>query len=126
MMISAAGWDCARTLSIASARKCAWLYVVMTTLTEGRECRPPFAPSCIVDCGIAVLELVHFRKQPVDFDQLSERPALADEAVVEHDDLVGAFDGGQAMRDHDHGPAFAELVQCFLDQLLGNAVERVG
>ena len=39
-------------------------------------------------------------------------------AAVEHDDLVGADDGGEPMGDHDHGLARHEPLEGLLDQVL--------
>ena len=54
------------------------------------------------------------------------RAALDDHALVEHDDLVGADDGGEPVRDHQRGAALGHALERVLDFLLGVAVERRG
>src|ERR1700731_1251898 len=50
--------------------------------------------------------------------------ALGDAALIQHDDLVGADDGGQPMRDHQRGAVARYPLQRILDLLLGVTVER--
>ena len=52
--------------------------------------------------------------------------ALDDLALVEHDDLVGADDGREPVRDHQRGAAARDALERVLDFLLGVAVERRG
>ena len=54
------------------------------------------------------------------------RAALDDDAVVEHDDLVGADDGGEPVRDDQRGAVVRDLFERVLDFALGVAVERGG
>ena len=46
--------------------------------------------------------------------------------VVEHDDLVGADDGGEPVRNHQRGAVLRHAFERVLDFLLGVAVERGG
>ena len=50
--------------------------------------------------------------------------ALCDHALVEHDDLVGIDDGGEAVGDHHGGAVARDLLQRHLDFLFGEGVER--
>jgi len=50
--------------------------------------------------------------------------ALGNRALVEHDDLVGADNGGEPVRDHKRGAPARYPLQRILDFLLGMAVER--
>ena len=52
--------------------------------------------------------------------------ALGDPAGVEHDDLVGADDGRQAVGDDDGRAVRGDAVERRLDRFLGAAVERAG
>ena len=52
--------------------------------------------------------------------------ALGDHALVEHDDLVGADDGGEPVRDDQRGAVLRYPLERVLDLLLGVAVERRG
>ena len=54
------------------------------------------------------------------------RAALDDHALVEHDDLVGADDGGEPVRDHQRGAVLRHQLERILDFPLGVAVERGG
>src|SRR5258708_39846657 len=58
--------------------------------------------------------------------QLVMGAALDDDAVVEDDDLVGADDGGEPMRDDERGAIVRDEFQRILDFALGVAVERGG
>src|SRR5579871_5498520 len=48
-------------------------------------------------------------------EELLMRSALDDDAVVEHQDLVGAHDGRKPMRDHQRGAVLRHLVERVLD-----------
>ena len=50
--------------------------------------------------------------------------ALDDEALFDNKDLVGAADGGKAVRDDEGGAALHELLQAGLDHGFGFGVER--
>jgi len=52
------------------------------------------------------------------------RPALDDHALVEHQNLVGADDGREPVRDHQRGAILRHAVERVLDVALGVAVER--
>ena len=52
--------------------------------------------------------------------------ALLDAVAVHDDDLVGVFDGGQAVGNHDGGAVFAQLVQRILDVVFSHVVQRRG
>ncbi len=58
--------------------------------------------------------------------QFLVRAALDDDAVVEHQDHVGADDGRQPVRDHQRGAALGHAIELVLDVPLGVAVERRG
>ena len=50
--------------------------------------------------------------------------ALGNAPLIQHDDLVGADDGGEPMRDHQRGAVARDALERFLDLMLGVAVER--
>ena len=52
--------------------------------------------------------------------------ALGDPAALDHHDLVGVDDGGEAVGDHDHGAAMADARQGALDGGLGLVVHGAG
>src|SRR6185437_6632504 len=52
--------------------------------------------------------------------------ALDDLAVLEHQDLVGVDDGGEAVGDDERGTVLRDLAQAGLDLALGLGVERRG
>src|SRR5207253_5749600 len=54
------------------------------------------------------------------------RAALDDHALLEHDNLVGADDRREPMRDHERGAVARYPIKRILDFLLGMAVERRG
>src|SRR4051812_15597898 len=58
--------------------------------------------------------------------QLLVRALLDDPAVLEHDDLAGALDRGQPVRDHDRGAAGQQAPQAVLDPALGVHVDVRG
>ena len=62
--------------------------------------------------------------EPALGQQLGMRPALGHPAGVEHDDLVGADHGRQAVGDDDGGAVARDIVEGRLDRFLGPAVER--
>ncbi len=49
--------------------------------------------------------------------------SLSDLPPVEDDDLIGASDRRQTVRDHDHGAVLHQALQGFLNQPLGFRVE---
>ena len=53
-------------------------------------------------------------------------PVSPDAALVEHHDLVGAADGGQPVRDHDHGAVLHQVGQRLLHQHFRFGVEMRG
>ena len=59
-------------------------------------------------------------------EELRVRAGFLDHAVFEDDDLVGFLDGGKAVRDGEHGAAFGQSLERFLDVLLGLGIERAG
>src|SRR5258707_14131430 len=73
-----------------------------------------------------LLAAPHVGIEAVPGQQLGMAPALGDTAAIEHHDLVGIDDGGEAVRDHHGGAAAAHLLQRALDLLLGARVERAG
>ena len=54
------------------------------------------------------------------------RALLHQAALVEHQHLVGVFDGRQAMRDHQRGAIGHQPLQRVLHQAFGLVVERGG
>src|SRR5437762_14100266 len=72
-----------------------------------------------------MLQLVKLREQSAGGDQLRGRALFEHATLAEHDDLVRAFDGGEAVGDHDDRAPLAQLVQRLLNPVLGDAVERV-
>jgi hypothetical protein len=50
--------------------------------------------------------------------------AFDDAALVEHNDLVGSDDGGQAVGDHERSSVVGDAVERTLYLMLGVAVER--
>src|ERR1700730_6208157 len=51
---------------------------------------------------------------------------LDDLTLLDDEDLVGAADGGEAVGDHEGGPALHEVAQAVLDHGLGLGVEGAG
>jgi hypothetical protein len=60
---------------------------------------------------------------PVQREQLRVRAAFDDLPRFEHQDLVSAADGGQAVCDHERGAARPQAPKAVLDHLLALAVE---
>src|SRR6185437_17018610 len=56
-------------------------------------------------------------------EELVLRPALHDAPFLEHQDLVGARDGGQPVRDHERGAPAAEAAQAIANERFALAVE---
>lgn len=52
---------------------------------------------------------------PAGIDEFVVAAGFDDAAAVEHDDLVGAANGGEAMGDNDHGASFDEIGKRLLD-----------
>src|SRR5262249_15479610 len=77
-----------------------------------------------VALGLPELELVELAVLAAAREQLLVGPALHDPSVREHDDLVGAPDRRQAVRDDDARAVDHEAVERFLDEALGLGVER--
>src|SRR6185437_11551981 len=74
----------------------------------------------------AVLLLVQLAIAPAERDQFGVRSALHDLAVLEHEDLVRALDGGQSVGNDERGPATAERAQAVANQRFTLAVEAGG
>src|SRR4026209_1340911 len=70
-----------------------------------------------------VLFIVHLAVTSITSEQLVVLSPLDDLAVLHDQDLIGAADRRQAVRDHERGAAAAELLQAVLDHLLALAVE---
>ena len=51
---------------------------------------------------------------------------LHDAALLQHQNLVRAHDGGQAVGDHDNGAAPGQFGECLLDQRLVLGVREGG
>src|SRR5262249_18367337 len=71
----------------------------------------------------AVLLVVELAVASALAEQLLVGAALHDLAALQDQDLVGALDGGEAVRDHERGPAAAQRAQSILDHALALAVE---
>ena len=54
------------------------------------------------------------------------RAALDDAAVFDHQNLFGAADGGEAVRDHEGGASLHQVREAFLDGGFGFGVEAGG
>src|SRR3954447_1394053 len=72
------------------------------------------------------LAVPHRRIDAAAGEQRCVRAALDDDALVEHDDLVGADHRREAVRDDERRAAAADAVERVLDLLLGERVERRG
>src|SRR5690606_6039939 len=57
-------------------------------------------------------------------DELAERAALDDPAVLEHEYLVGIRNGREAVRDDERGAPLAECIEGPLDAPLRFRIER--
>lgn len=66
------------------------------------------------------------REAPVHGEQFVQRAGLGDPAAVEEQDLVGAGDGGQLVRDDQRGPPVAARLQRPDDGLLVGVVQGGG
>jgi hypothetical protein len=51
------------------------------------------------------------------------RPAIDDPPAIEHDDLIGQRDGGEAVRDDERRPSLHRLPQPGLDLCLRPGVD---
>ena len=56
-------------------------------------------------------------------DEFLVRAALDDPAVVEHHDSVGVLDGGEAVGDDEHRPAFHQPVHAALNEIFRAGVD---
>src|SRR5688500_7471005 len=72
------------------------------------------------------LELVEAVVDAAPGEQLLVGAQLAHLALVQHQDAVGAMDGGQAVGDDDRGAAGEQPLERRLDELLGLGVDRGG
>src|SRR5262245_56328616 len=68
--------------------------------------------------GEAELEEMELLIEPGRRDQLPVRPCLDDAALVENEDAIRALDRGEAVRDHEGGPAGKQRVERFLNEEL--------
>src|SRR6185436_2121026 len=73
-----------------------------------------------------VLLVVELTVAPVVVEQFLVGAVLDDLAVLEHENLIGAADRGEAMRDDERRPAPSQGAQAVLDHLLALAVETGG
>src|ERR1051325_11077982 len=82
-----------------------------------------------VDEAIAlelVLLVVELPVAPIQVQQLRVRAALDDLAGFEHENLIGAADGREPMRDDERRAARPQPAQAVLNHLLALAVEAGG
>ena len=75
--------------------------------------------------GLA-LPVPHTGIKPAACQKLGMGSALGDAALIQHDDLVGADDRREPVRDHERGAVARHPLQRLLDFVLGMAVERRG
>src|SRR5262249_19986665 len=89
-----------------------WILVVAARSDRGRARRghPRY-----VDLLVLVLQLIKFVVNPTLGDQLLMRSHFAYLALVHDDDLVGALNRGEAMRDDQRGTAFDHAVEGVTD-----------
>src|SRR5262249_9635745 len=73
-----------------------------------------------------VLLVVELTIPAADPEQLVVRAALDDLAVLEHEDLIGAADRREPVRDDEGGAAGAQRFQAVLNHRLALAVEARG
>src|ERR1700730_13329615 len=73
-----------------------------------------------------VLQLEQPMIQAAVGEQLLVGAALAQCAVAQHQDAVGALDGGEAMAEHQRSAVLEQLVERALDQRFGFAVDAGG
>jgi len=64
--------------------------------------------------------------QATQRQQFVVRATFDNAAMIHHQHLVGMFDGGQAMGDHQRGALGHQALQGVLHQALGFVVERSG
>ena len=76
--------------------------------------------------AVGELGAVQVGVAPTERQQLSVRARLHDATAVDHQDLVGAADGGQPVRDDQRRAAGQRGVQRVLDGDLGLAVQVRG
>ena len=74
----------------------------------------------------AVLAVVEIAVAAVEDVECLVGSALDDVPLLDDQDLVGAADGGEAVRDDEGRPALHEEVEAGLDQGFGLGVERAG
>src|SRR5262249_1264606 len=72
----------------------------------------------------ALLLLVQRAIVAGEVHQLAVRAALDDASLVEHEDLIGVANRGEAMRDDERGAPAHQGMEAVLDQRLAFAVER--
>src|SRR5947199_4983632 len=64
--------------------------------------------------------------EAVPRQQLMVRAALDDQALIEHDDLIGPDDSGETVRDDERRTILRDSIERVLDLFLRVAVERGG
>ena len=74
----------------------------------------------------AVLASIEVVIAPAQGEQFSVIAALHNEAVFDHQDLVGTADGGETVGDDEGGSSLHQLAQSSLDHGLGFGIERAG
>src|ERR1700722_9215759 len=81
---------------------------------------------CAARVFVDAVLLVNMIKLGIETTQLQKIfviAALHNTAVVDHENNVGAPDGGKTVGDHDGGLAFHQTIQSLEDQLLRSRVE---
>ena len=61
---------------------------------------------------------------PFLFQQFGVCAHFKNLTVFDHEDAVGAFDGGEAMGDDEAGPLFCECCHTLLDECFSERVDR--
>ena len=99
--------------------------VILATARMGHDF-VPIVCRCAASSGDHLLEqavLVDLPEQRALVEQLGLGAASDDPAVVEHDDLVGEGDRGQAVGDDDRRPSAHRLAEAGSDLRLGRRVD---
>ncbi len=73
-----------------------------------------------------ILHRIQALVEAVHGDQLRVSAHFADGLVLQHHDLVGVADGGEAVGDDDGGAALHQAFQGLLDEQLGLGIDRGG
>src|SRR5882672_6453843 len=75
---------------------------------------------------LPALHLPQARVGAIQQQQFVVRTAFENSALIHHQDLIGADNRRQPMRDHERGAATRDFLELGLDRALGSGVERRG